>query len=201
MNRIDDPRAVFYLRNQALIEEWAALGASVANLTHAFLCSCAEGIAELASEISPDVEVFKFLEEDEDWPKILLVLPGWYPSTEGELVRGVDVAPRVGIGLEWNKSRRLNFTTAPACVFSGVWVDVDIAGGRELSRKLRAAFGEAGLLKKHKLASSPWWPAYRYETATGEYWNDLEPYRAQLIESVRFHWTEFEAQIRKVLAT
>ncbi|KYF89758.1 hypothetical protein BE20_19690 [Sorangium cellulosum] len=200
MNRIDDPRAVFYLRNQPLIEEWAAIGESVADLAHGFLCSCADGIAELASELSPDVDVYKFLEDDEDWPKILLVLPGWFPSSQAGLVHGVDVAPRVGVGLEWNKSRRLNFTTSPACAFTGVWVDIDIAGGKELSRKLRAAFGEAGILKQHRLTSSAWWPAYRYETATGDYWNDLAPYREQLIQSVRSHWMEFAPRIRDVLA-
>jgi hypothetical protein len=194
MNRIDDPRAVFYLRHQALIEELAVLRDSAADLAHAFLCSCEDRIAELAYELSPDVEVYKFMEEDEDWPKILLVLPGWFVSREGERV------PRVGIGLEWNKSRRLNFTTSPACAYTGVWVDFDIDGGKELSRKLRAAFGEAGVLKKHKLASSAWWPAYRYETATGEYWNDLVPYREHLVESVRSHWTEFETRVREVLA-
>ncbi|WP_437675741.1 hypothetical protein [Sorangium sp. So ce131] len=192
MNRIDDPRAVFYLRHQALIEEWAALGSSAAQLAHSFLCSCAEEIAGLASELSPDAHVHKHLEED--WPKVLVCSPEWLESSEDELV------PKIGIGLEWNWTNRLSFTTSPGCAYTGVWVDTDRDGGKELSKKLRAAFVEAGVTKTHKLATSTWWPAYRYEVATGEYWNDLAPYRAQIVQSVRLFWSVFEPRIRKVLA-
>ncbi|WP_434040994.1 MULTISPECIES: hypothetical protein [Sorangium] len=192
MNRIDDPRAVFYLRHQTLIEEWAALGASASELAHSFLCSCADDIAGLAPELSPGAQVHKSLEGA--WPKVLLVSPEWMELSEGELV------PKVGIGLEWNKTKSLNFTTSPGCVYTGVWVDTSIDGGKELWRSLRAAFGEAGLIKAHKLATGAWWPAYRYEHATGEYWDDLAPYRAQLVGSVRLFWMLFEPRIRKVLA-
>ncbi|WP_437274572.1 hypothetical protein WME90_25320 [Sorangium sp. So ce375] len=191
MNRIDDPRAVFYFRHQTLIEEWAALGSSAAQLAHSFLCSCADDIAELASDLSPDAHVHKYLEGD--WPKVLVLSPGWRELSAGGLVR-------VGIGIQWNKSNRLNFTTSPGCANTGVWVDNDLDGGKELSKKLRVAFAEVGLIKAHKLAISPWWPAYRYEMATGEYWDDLAPYRAQLVKSVRFFWREFEPRIRDVLA-
>ncbi|WP_437618163.1 hypothetical protein [Sorangium sp. So ce1151] len=193
MNRIDDPRAVFYLRHQELIEEWAALGEPAAELAHAFLCSCADDIAGLAAELSPDIQVYKDLEDD--WPKIFLILPEWLESREGEL------EPKVGIGLEWHRSRHLNFTMSPSCAYTGVWTHYDRDDGKELSRRLRAAFGEADLIKQHKLATTTaWWPAYRYEHATGEYWNDLGPYRAQIVESLRFFWTVFEPHIRKVLA-
>ncbi|WP_438031580.1 hypothetical protein [Sorangium sp. So ce204] len=192
MNRIDDPRAVFYLRHQTLIEEWAAVSKSAAELTHSFLCSCADEIAGLASELSLDAHVHKDLEAD--WPKVLVLPPGWLDSSEGELV------PKIGIGLEWNRSGRLNFTTSPGCAYTGVWVNNNLDGGKEVSKQLRAAFAEAGLIKPHKLVTSAWWPAYRYEGATGEYWNDLAPYRAQIIDSVRFFWTVFEPRIRGVLA-
>lgn len=192
MNRIDDPRAVFYLRHQTLIEQWTALGPSVAQLAHSFLCSCADDIAGLASELSPHASVLMNLEGD--WPKVLLFSREWSGSCEGES------APKVGIGLEWNRKNRLKFATSPDCAYTGVRVDIGLDGGKELSRKLKAAFAEADLIKPHKLVTSPWWPAYRYEHATGEYWNDLAPYRAQIVESVRLFWTVFEPEIRKVLA-
>ncbi|WP_437766524.1 hypothetical protein WMF27_24075 [Sorangium sp. So ce281] len=94
----------------------------------------------------------------------------------------------------------MNFTTSPGCAYTGVWVDAGLDGGKELSKKLRAAFVEAGIIKTYRLAASAWWPAYRYERATGEYWNDLAPCRTQIVASVRGFWAAFEPQIRKVLA-
>jgi hypothetical protein len=192
MNRIDEPRAVFYLRHQAYIEKWAALGTSVAQLAHSFLCSCADDVAGLAPQLSSDAAVHMDLEGD--WPKVLVFSRGWFGSNESESL------PKVGIGLEWNKKNRLNFATAPDCAYTGVRVDIGLADGKELSRKLKDRFAAAGLIKSHKLVTSPWWPAYRYGTATGAYWEDLAPYRAQLVESVRFFWKEFEPRIRDVMA-
>ncbi|WP_437911397.1 hypothetical protein WME73_26950 [Sorangium sp. So ce302] len=192
MNRIDEPRAVFYLRHQALIEKWAALGPSVAQLAHSFLCSCADDVAGLAPQLSPDAAVHMDLEGE--WPKVLVFSRRWFGSSEGESV------PKVGIGLEWNKKSRLNFATSPDCAYTGVRVNFGLADGRELSRKLKDAFAAAGLIKPHKLVTSPWWPAYRHEVAAGEYWENLAPYREQLVKSVRFFWREFEPRIRDVLA-
>jgi hypothetical protein len=191
MNRIDDQRVAFYLRNQALIEEWSGLASSASSVAHAFLCSCADDLSRLAADLAPGVRVESLL--DSAWPKLLIVSPMWLLKN--------DPLPRLGIGIEWHKTNKLGFTIPERCAFSGVWVNNHLADGLELSNKLKGAFAQSGLMKPRALASTPWWPAYRWEKASSEYWNDLSAYRAQIVESVRLSWKDLEPVVRDVLAT
>lgn len=192
MNRVDDPKVAFYLKNQALIDEWAAIAQGASQAVHAFLCSCESDIACLATQLSPDVSLTVQL--DGDYPKMLLYLPNWMRSN------GPLVELHVGVGVEWCRKSRLGFANSPNCAYAGVWTNLHVDGGKDLSRKLRSAFADAGLIRQQSLSSHEWWPAYRYEMATGEYWNDLSSYRSQLAQSVMFFWTTFAPRIHGLLA-
>jgi hypothetical protein len=189
MNRIDDQRVAFYLRNQARIEEWAGLASSVSTEAHTFLCSCSDDLSQLAADVAPDARVESFL--DSAWPKLLIVSPTWFLEN--------DPVPRLGIGIEWHKTSKLGFTVPERCAFTGVWVNNHMADGPELSSKLKIAFAQSGLMKPRALTSTTWWPAYRWEKASGEYWNDLSAYRAQIVESVRLCWKDFEPLVGQFL--
>jgi hypothetical protein len=50
------------------------------------------------------------------------------------------------------------------------------------------------------IGQSPW-PRYRYEPCTYDsYWNDLGPYRSQLVASVEEAWTTFAPVVDAALA-
>lgn len=192
MNRIDDPKIAFYLKNQALIEEWSRLAKGASSVVDTFLCSCERDLAQLAKGFSPNASLIVQLEGD--YPKILLYQPAWIRSN------GPPIELHAGIGLEWHRDTGLGFAQSPNCAYAGVWTNLHVDSGKNLSRNLRRAFGDAGLSRQHGLVSHEWWPAYRYEMATGEFWNDLNVYRLQLVESVRFFWTTFAPKVQEAVA-
>lgn len=190
MNRIEDDRVLFYLRHQQRIDEWAALGKEASETAHRFLCSCQDDIAALAAEFDPNVKSVVFLEEGH--PKIFLCRSAWFSAAKA------TEYPRTAIGLEWLRSG-VSFSGRGKSVYAGVWVHYHMEGGSALQNDLSRAFREAGLPQEHKLEPPRiWWPTSRWEPAQGEFWTDLAPYRAQLVESVRFFWKTFEPLVREL---
>ena len=51
MKRIDDEKVRFYLKNQCLIDEWAAISGSVPAEVDRFMRSCSRGIEDLAADL------------------------------------------------------------------------------------------------------------------------------------------------------
>jgi hypothetical protein len=101
--------------------------------------------------------------------------------------------PRVAIVLEWQR-RTASFTVGHRLV--GIRVDLDTPGGRDLSSAIR------DLVRSRREAcgfplSSQCWPAY--SSASGaegeEYWEDLQPYRHQLVALVRSAWDGFAEDV------
>ncbi|HRI71394.1 MAG TPA: hypothetical protein PK156_44480 [Polyangium sp.] len=191
MNRIDDERVLFYLKHQQRIQEWAALAKEASEQAHQFLCSCADDLMTLARDLGRGVQTFVSIEDD--YPKLFLYRNAWWPD------KATTKHPRVGIGLEWRRGN-VSFTESGKSAYCGVWVHYQLDGAKALHESIGKAFKDAGLLKKHGFTSSTvWWPAYRYEIAPPEFWNDLGPYRTQLIESIRFCWTTFEPVVNKLV--
>ncbi len=135
--------------------------------------SCSSGIEDLAGDVG--ATFWSVL--DGGWPKLFLIKPEWKTS---EL-------PKLGVGLQW-KQGAVGFATGERPVV-GVWVDQN---GRDLqlSQALKARF-RAGQLLERPWQSSSWWPAWRYETANGIYWDDLDPFRAQLVQAVHTTWERY----------
>ena len=192
MNHIDDERVAFYLRHQQRIEEWAALAGDTAKVAHGFMCSLADDLDQLAKELGSTVIVAKDM-DNPSYPSFLLAVPEWYVTPSMDELR-------VGVGIVWHRTSGLGFTIPEKCAHTGVWANRDLDGGLKLSRELKAAFGDAGLLREHELKSYVWWPAYRWEIATGDFWKDLSPYRKQILDSIRFFWRDFTPIIHQTLS-
>lgn len=191
MNRIDDDRVAFYLKHQQRIDEWAALATDALALTHRFLCSCEGDVTAMAEQLGHDVRPFISLEEK--FPKLFLHRSSWLPAADS------SEPPRVAIGIEWIPAT-VSFAVREKTAYAGVWVRQEISGGPELHARLSEAFREAGLTGQSRLEwSKTWWPAYRWEPARGDFWDDLRPYRTQLVESVRFFWETFEPTISTIV--
>jgi len=193
MNRVEDERVAFYLKHQRRIEEWAALAEDSALVAHEFLCSLSDDLERFAEESGTEITV----EKDPDnpsYPSFLLALPEWYTTPSRDELR-------TAVGVTWHRTNNLGFTIPERCAHTGVWANRNLAGGLELSRQLKAAFGDAGLLRENELKSYVWWPAYRWEIASGDFWKDLSPYRQQILASIRFFWTTFVPIMRATLTS
>lgn len=186
MISIDDERVRFYLKHQKLIEEWARLAEPACSEATKFLESCGEDIQTLCADLGEAVTVHQLL-DDPSWPRIFLVRPAWQ-LTERE--------PLVGIGLEWNR-RNVSFA-GRSRVYTGMRVAISAERGRELRDRLKERVG--AMRGKHGYTASASWPAWRYvPPPDGEYWDDLTPYRNQLIESVRSAWNLFAPEVDALL--
>ena len=174
MNRIDDPRLVFYMRHQNLIEEWAAVADDVRRAAIDFYESLADDLEGVASNLGDEVEVWR---REGTWGQVGLHKPSWHTDKDN---------PRVAIALEWY---RKNCSFVGGNLTVGVWVNPQAPGGKELSAALRERTRNQPGHARFP-SSSAIWPAYR-ETphAQGDHWwEDLAPYRQQLVAAITECW-------------
>lgn len=174
MKTIDDEKLKFYLRNERQIDEWSAIATRVPDEVDRFLLSCANSVQGLA--VSLGAEFVAFL--DGAWPKLLIVRPEWR-------IGRTDL--RMGIGVQWHRGL-VSFSKGERPIV-GVWAHIDAPGGSSLSNAMKTIFSRSNLLNSY--SSNQWWPAWRYETAPNGFWDDLEPFRTQLLGAVRTTWTRF----------
>ena len=100
-----DERVLFYLRNQARIEEWAALRVDAAAAIDEWLCALEPAIEQLAAELGPDVSAESVLESDQAWPAFRLTRETWIDE---------DADTVVAVGLQWGRGRTtLHGTNTP----------------------------------------------------------------------------------------
>lgn len=150
-----DEKAAFYLRHRKEIEEWSALRSSAARLVD-------ETLVTRFSDWSGDVDGTTRSTADlldGAWPRVYCARREWRE-------RGL----RLGVVLEWNRSRLLGASQAP---YLGIRVPSDQPQAkrlRELLKLQRAALRAAGLVN-----ASDFWPAWRWldvpddATALAEY--------------------------------
>jgi hypothetical protein len=192
MNRVPDERVAFYLKHQQRIEEWAALAPDAQSAAQQFLRSCEPDLLTLAATLGPDLRSFVSL--DEPWPKLFVCRSEWLTDADS------SKSPWVAIGLEW-QATEVTFGGHKKSAYSGVWVNEEAPGGPQFRATLNAAFRDAGLPSTPRLEwSNEWWPVYRWEPAQGDYWDDLRPYRSQLVDAVQFFWKNFEPTITSVVS-
>lgn len=179
MNTVTDPRVVFYLRHQRLIDEWASVRSDAQDAAHRFFLSLDSDVAELAGRlegVEPEVR-------DATYSRVCLFRPEWFAPT-GELL--------VLVGLEW---RRSDATFVDGTRLLGVRVDAGVEAGRSLrplvGDRVRHLRTNAGFPE-----STSYWAAYRdAPTPDGDYWDDLSGLREKLVDSIRLAWESFSAPI------
>ena len=180
MNRIDDPRLLFYLKHQELIDEWAAVKDDVRHAAIDFYESLADDLEEQAESIGGDVIVVR---KHGGYGYVGLANPAWVGEEEA----------RVAIVLEWQRSSA-SFISGWREV--GVRVEPSVQGYQELSEAIRGRVhstrGAAGFPSSNKI-----WPAHAAApgAADPEYWTDLGSFRHELVSQVRAAWDAFSTDI------
>ena len=177
MNKIEDERLKFYLRNVRLIREWADLGGEVCDVVDRFLVSLVEDIESLAGEI--DSEIIVYTELESGWPKIFLQFPRWNAPDTGEMI--------AAIGLEW--TRKVDLVTQ--LPYIGTWIDMNHAKADSIRDAVHKKLGSLEPDLLFKKGRSRTWPAFKYVAPEGDFWEDMNPYRQLLVEEVRQAWSLF----------
>lgn len=179
-----DPPLVFFLKHRERIEGWYALRREIPDAAHAFLCSLAEPLQELAPSLPGPPVVLTFPKHR--WPKLFLVRPSWQVPNRAW--------PRAAVGMEWD-GKKVSFDTA----YSGVWLDHESAQVDRLRKPLLDALASLRETGKFETQGS-WWPAWRYEAPSREdFWEDLDGFRDELLERLGALWTEAAPLVDKAL--
>ena len=185
MNKIEDERLKFYLRNVRLIKEWADLGGEVCDVVDRFLVSLVEDIESLAGEI--DSEIIVYTELESGWPKIFLQFPHWN-TAGGKMIIA-------GIGLEWDRKVDL----VSHLPYIGTWIDPKHEKADSIRDAVHAKSGTVAPDIGFKKGRSRFWPAFKNLEPEGEFWEDLEPFRQTVIEEMRQIWNLFGTVVDEAL--
>lgn len=177
MNQINDPKLIFYFRNQQMIDEWAALASQIPEQCHAFLSSLVPDVEKLAKDLGAEPSI----NTGTDYPKLFLSKPTWHRN-----------GAKVAIGLEWVR-RTVSFRDN-RCTYVGV--DQFHPDGPKLSADLQRGFSTLPV----GYSSLNWWPARRFEGARYDnFWANLQPYRTSLLDSIAEVWKRFATTIEQVV--
>ena len=184
MDRIEDEPVAFYLKHQRLIETWHGVRPAALNAAHLFLLSLHRDLEGLAGELGDDVSAWV---RDDRMSLTGLHRESWAGESE----------PRVSICLEWKPG---DTSFVDGLRSSGVRIHYRAPGGPELrgliDDQVRHVRSPAGFPETNN-----WWAARRQiPTPTGEYWEDLSPYRRQLVEEVQMAWGLFAPAVDAALA-
>lgn len=189
MDLIKDPRVLFYLKHQALIEQWAAVRKDLVAIAHDFYVSIGQKLEERAPELGPDVRVFSM--SDEAYPFVGYHRSGWHLDPEDR--------PLVGVYLQWRKGQS-TFADGPR--FICVSVNINHPSGAVLSEAFTAQVKDS-LANVGFKKSSNWWPAYAdlIPPTPADYWEDLNPYRDSIVESITSGWNHFAPAVDNAVST
>ena len=189
MDRIDDPRVLFYLKHQTLIEEWAAVRKDVAGAAHEFYWSIGQRLEERASSLGPDVLAFPI--PNASWPLVGYHRFGWPLNADDQ--------PVVGVFLQW-KQGTTTFTDGSRSV--GLRIDMNDPSGIGLREAITARIkdGQANAGFPHR---ANWWPAYSDITTPShaDYWENLNPYSESIVELIESAWNEFSPAVDIAVST
>lgn len=191
---IDDPRLRFYLERRREIEEWASLRTLETDAANAFLRGLAVDLEAVAADLGDDVLAVPIFDADGE-ETLGLARTSW--QVEGS-------HPKAVAALAWYP-RRVRFAGSG---FDTAWVGPRIRRSEHF-KVFRAAVGQAieseGLGKAEYPVGKPTgntaWPRYRLAPCTHPtYWDDLAPYRAELLVAVRSTFELFAPVVDRVLA-
>jgi hypothetical protein len=190
---IDDPRLCFYLERREQIDEWAALRALEPPALDRFLQRLQPEVEQIAEDLGPDVRSAYLTVEKESmltlhkdpWvisthdPAIVVQL-GWWPSST-RFASATDWVPWVGVRARRNPP------------FEALRAEIGLA--IDASPTAKSAFTSGSPTGKSL------WP--RSSTIACEYagyWDDLGPYRDQLLAKLREGFDVFAPLIDDVIA-
>lgn len=189
MRSIDDERVLFYLKHEAVIEEWANVRTDVASTAHRFYLSLAEDLEAPVVELGDDVMIWV---NDGTWAHVGLYRESWLSDASTPLAIAT---------LEWNRGGTL---FQGGLRLSGIRCDINTDEGK----RLRAATANLVRDKRSSLGyphMQAWWPAQRPVPgpAEADYWLDLDPFRRALVDEIVDAWntfSEFVDEAMKVLS-
>lgn len=185
-DRITDPKLIFYLERRKQIDEWALLQNLEKATAIEFVRSLQPDIQAVAGELEPDLYVDNFMLEGAE--HIAVWRPSWLAAPSGE----EGPLPQAMVAIAWYKTIR--FEGAGLGPFVGL--RVRSSQHVELRRSLGQLVTDGGIGGQAFPAGTPLgrstWVRYRSISVTSErYWEDLGPYRKELVGAVAEAWRHF----------
>jgi hypothetical protein len=185
MTDVMDERVRFYLRHREQIEAWAALKSEAAAAIDERLEQLVEDVEGLVGDLGDDVELSAVV-QGEAYPRLLLHRKSWR-QTEG--------SPEASVALEWARGKTLLGPTA--CPYVGVRFDISTERVRLLRNAFRDRVQPTRAARGDK--ATPWWPCLRNLPGSGEFWDDFQPYRQQLVDALEQAWVAYQDPLGQVL--
>lgn len=188
---LDDPlgddRLRFFLKNRALIEQWASLGKEVTAAIDEILQGLAPEMEALASRLGQDVFSGLYGPASQ-WPRFAFARSTW-PRVPEE--------PLLAVTLEW-QANRVN-PSGPNGPYVGIRIPDPLKVGSSVTDRLKAI--TKGRLRGYTVLSQ-WWPAHKRLPATrgSEWWVDVPGWRAEMVDAVAAAWPQLESAVEEALA-
>ncbi|MFN8017142.1 MAG: hypothetical protein U0P45_03370 [Acidimicrobiales bacterium] len=171
---VDDPRVRFYLERRELIDEWIEAAKDEPREVERFLGGVADALSKIVSS------------DEDDWSMHRtrsgcgIYRPSWI---------GPDREPRAWVGLGWERGK-VRFVGTEKTVWVGVRARLsgDHAHTRGIiQQELAVEANGAGFEEIEPDTNN--WPVSTWLPCEHEnYWNDLAPYRQQLLDEVTSAW-------------
>ncbi|MEA2825711.1 MAG: hypothetical protein QOG43_150 [Actinomycetota bacterium] len=182
-----DQPALFFLTHQATIEQWAKLSTAAAEAGHQWLSTTVRAaLADLAAQRGLELSA---VAGPGQWQHLLLH-PAETPTVGDE--------PVIGVGLCWHRQRLDPQNYLP---FIGVRV-----GSNPQGAAAGTAFLDGGGLQLRnefhwRGKGEPTWPAYFHLDPFERWWQDLDAYRAVIVDQVGLGLDRMEGPVRNALTT
>lgn len=185
---VDDPRLRFFLERRDLIEEWVEAGAAEPAYLDRYLARLEEDLVDLAESNGAELGII-----DLGGDRVLaLTKPAWVAVP----------TPVAAIGLGWwPKTVRLGGLKRQY-----PWVGIRVRRSEPWGNVHQALLelieaetsGDAARFDKRTKGN---WIAYRWVPCEHQrYWDDLTPYRSELIDLVSVSWRVFSPLVDRAIA-
>jgi hypothetical protein len=174
MKKLDEP-VCFYLRHQKQIEEWAALGKRVRTEAQDFFTTLVEPLDARAADLDGNPSLYRDL-DPASYSTFGLLKPFWQHTGQPK--------PLVSVCMQWHRSS--DFTNS----YTGIRVEKELDEEQRLKTEIQRLLEEKKVLGDFNKGNS--FPVYKYqEPAQAEYWQDLDGFAEQIIETLCTQWDLF----------
>lgn len=183
-DHILDDRVRFYLRNRADIDEWAKLRSEAHVAFDTYFRGLEPDLESLFADTPADVRIAFH----EGLPRFVCWLDHWPLTDSGH--------PVISVALEWPKG------VIPDAPDAAPYVGVLVLMNEAPAEALRAAFrqGAVEIRDRDGWKHTKTWPVWQRVVAEGEYWDELDDYRSELLLAVQKTWDTFAGLIDQATA-